>query len=75
MIQKVTLHQSGDSVGVALPMDMIERFGLSAGDVLYAVETAAGILLIPHDLRFANAMEAGDRVTRRYQNALQELAK
>jgi putative addiction module antidote len=75
MIKEVTLRQYGGSLGTTLPKSMTDRFNLSAGDRLYAVETEQGILLTPLDPEFARVMEAEERISKRYQNALNELAK
>lgn len=75
MIREVTLRQYGGSLGTTLPKAMTDRLSLSAGDRVYAVETEDGILITPHDPDFQRAMEAGERITRKYANALRELAK
>ena len=41
----------------------------------YAIETEYGILLTPYDLDFLRVMEAEARISKRYQNALTELAR
>ena len=75
MIKETTLRQYGGSLGTTLPKAMTDRLNLSAGDTVHVVETEGGILITPHDPDFARAMEAGERIARRYQNALRELAK
>ena len=75
MIEEATLRQCGGSLEVTLPKAMTDRLNLSAGDSVYVVETEGGILITAHDPSFARAMEAGEMVTRRYQNALRELAE
>lgn len=75
MIKEVTFRRYGGSLGTTLPKAMTDRLNLDAGDRVYAVETEHGILLTPYDPEFLRAMEAGERVTKKYQNALRELAK
>lgn len=75
MIKEVTFRRYGGSLGTTLPKAMTDRLHLDAGDKAYAVETAHGILLTPYDPDFLRAMEAGERVSKKYQNALRELAK
>lgn len=58
-----------------LPKAFTDRFNLSAGDKVYIVETEQGILLTPYDPEFGRALEAEERISKRYQNALGELAK
>lgn len=74
-IKEVTLRQYGGSLGTTLPKSMTDRLNVSAGDTLYAVETEHGILLTPYDPEFMRVMEAEARISKRYQNALRELAK
>lgn len=75
MIREVTLRRYGGSLGTTLPKAMTDRLNLTEGDRAYVVETEDGILITPHDPNFARAMEAGERVTKKYVNALRELAK
>lgn len=75
MIREVTLRPYGGSLGTTLPKAMTDRLNLKAGDQAYAVETEYGILLTPFDPDFLRVMEAEERISKRYQNALRELAK
>jgi hypothetical protein len=54
---------------------MTDRLNLAAGDKAFAVETEYGILLTPYDPDFLQALEAEARISKRYQNALRELAQ
>jgi len=42
---------------------------------MFAVQTDRGILLTPYDPTFKDAVEAYERFSRRYHNALKELAE
>ena len=75
MIKEVTLRQYGGSLGTTLPKAMTDRFNLGPGDKAYVVETEHGILITPLDPEFARVMEAEARISRKYSNALRELAK
>ena len=75
MFSKVVLRQMGGSIGATLPKDIAERLSLKAGDEVYIMETDSGILLTPYDPNFGEAMDACQRGTRRYRNALRVLAK
>jgi putative addiction module antidote len=74
MIKQVTLRGYGGSLGTILPKSMTDRLNLSVGDKIYVVETEDGILLTPFDPEFARVMEAEERISKKYQNALRELA-
>lgn len=75
MIKEITLRPYGGSLGTTLPKAMTDRLNLAAGDKAYAVETEHGILLTPYDPDFLSVMEAEARISKRYQNALAELAQ
>jgi putative addiction module antidote len=75
MIKEITFRQYGGSLGATLPKAMTDRLNVGAGDKAYAVETEHGILLTPYDPQFARVMEAEARISKKYQNALRELAK
>ncbi|MBA4159249.1 MAG: AbrB/MazE/SpoVT family DNA-binding domain-containing protein [Gemmatimonadetes bacterium] len=75
MVKQVTFRQYGGSLGTTLPKAMTDRLNVGAGDKAYAVETEHGILLTPYDPEFLRTMEAEARISKRYQNALRELAR
>jgi putative addiction module antidote len=74
-MREVTLRQVGGSVGATLPKDMADRLHLGPGDRVLAVETDRGILLTPYDPPTERALEIAARASRKYRNALRELAK
>jgi putative addiction module antidote len=75
MIKESALRKVGGSLGTILPKTMTDRFNLEAGDKVYVVETEFGILVTPYDPEFLRVMEAEERISKRYQNALRELAR
>lgn len=75
MVKEVTLRRYGGSLGTTLPKHMTDRLNLSPGDKLYAVETEQGILLTPYDPDFERVMDAEARISKKYANALHELAR
>lgn len=74
MIKEITIRPYGGSLGTTLPKTMTDRLNLSAGDRAFAIETEYGILLTPYDPEFLRVMEAEARISKKYQNALRELA-
>ena len=72
---KVKITTVGNSAGVVLPKEALARMRAEKGDILYLVETPQGYTLTPYDQEFSDQMEAAGDVTRRYRNALRELAK
>ncbi|HZT42205.1 MAG TPA: AbrB/MazE/SpoVT family DNA-binding domain-containing protein [Chthonomonadaceae bacterium] len=65
----------GNSTGVVLPKEILERLHVKKGDVLYVVETPNGIELTPYDPAFAMQMEAAERVMREDRDVLRKLAE
>ncbi len=75
MARKVRMRQIGGSLGTTLPKDMLDRLHIKAGDELFAIETPDGVLLTPYDPEFEAGLDAYERFSRKYRNALRELAK
>ena len=72
---KLKIAQVGNSLGVILPKKVIAHLKVAKGDEVSCTETANGIELTSYDPDFEKKLEAARRVTRRYRNALKELAK
>jgi putative addiction module antidote len=75
MVKEIRARRVGGSVAATLPKEMAERFNITAGSKLCAIDTADGILLTPFDSVFARAMRAYREGAAGYRNALRELAK
>lgn len=71
----IKIRAIGNSQGVTLPKEMLEKYHLKEGDSLTAIETQDGILLKSHDPDFEEAMEVFTKFSGKYKNALRELAK
>ena|SRR5919205_359814 len=65
----------GNSVGVILPKEILERLRVKRGDSLYAIETKNGIELTAYNPEFAKQVEIAERVMREDRDALRKLAK
>ncbi len=65
----------GNSVGVILPKEILNRLHVEKGDNLYISETADGIQLTPYDQNFAEEMDAARRVMRKHRDVLRKLAE
>lgn len=72
---KLKVRKVGNSCGVTLPKEMLERLNVAEGDMLTATETPDGYRLAAPDETFEAAMKAYERTRRRYRNTLRELAK
>ena len=64
----------GNSIGVILPKEILERLRVKRGDSLYVIETKNGIELTAN-LTFAKQVEIAERVMREDRDALRKLAK
>lgn len=69
------ITQIGNSLGLILPREIVERLRLEKGETVSVVETPQGIEITPFDPDFDKKLEAARKVTKRYRNALRELAK
>jgi antitoxin MazE len=72
---KLKLRKIGNSLGVTIPKEVLEKFKLGEGDSLSLIETREGIQLTPYDPEFEKAMEIYREGSIKYKNALRELAK
>jgi putative addiction module antidote len=65
----------GNSVGVVLPKEVLERLRVKKGDSLYVIETKNGVELTAYNPDFAKQMDIAERVMREDRDALGKLAK
>ncbi len=69
------IRKIGNSEGVILPKELLERMNLRAGDALELIETKDGVSLKPTNDTFERQMEAARKVMDKYKVALQKLAE
>jgi putative addiction module antidote len=72
---KLKVRKIGNSLGATFPKEVLDKLQVTEGDTLYVTETPDGIQLSAYDPDFETVMAAADDITRRYRNALKELAK
>jgi putative addiction module antidote len=72
---KLKVTTIGNSAGIILPREVLERLRVEKGDVLYAVETPRGIELTPYDPEFVSQMETAEGIMREDRDVLRKLAK
>ena len=65
----------GNSVGVVLPRELLERLRVGKGDALFVLETPNGIELTAYDPEFGAQMDTAERVMREDRDALKKLAE
>ncbi|HWX53962.1 MAG TPA: AbrB/MazE/SpoVT family DNA-binding domain-containing protein [Verrucomicrobiae bacterium] len=75
MIQ-LKVRKFGNSLGVVLPKEVIQRLNAGDGEPLFLVEAADGSYqLTPYDPAFEKKMAKAEDIIGRYRNALHTLAK
>jgi putative addiction module antidote len=72
---KLKITGIGTSVGVVLPKEALARLKVDKGDSLYLTESPDGYRVTPYDPEFERIMTSAKKMSRRYRNALRELAK
>jgi putative addiction module antidote len=65
----------GNSVGIVLPREILEKLRIEKGDTLYVTETPDGIQLTPYDAEFEKKFEIAKGVMRKHRDVLRRLAK
>ncbi len=75
MASTVKITTIGNSVGIVLPREVLNRLHVEKGDSLYITESPLGIQLTPYDQNFAKEMEAAKRVMRKHRDVLRKLAE
>jgi putative addiction module antidote len=65
----------GNSTGVVLPKEILQRLRVDRGDTLYVLETPTGIELTPYNPEFASQIEVAERVMREDRDVLRKLAE
>ena len=73
---ELKVRKFGNSLGVVLPKDVINRLQTGDGERLFLIEAAEGdYRLTPYDPEFEKTMAKAEDVMARYRNALRALAK
>jgi putative addiction module antidote len=76
MVVELKLRKVGNSVGVVLPKEALSRMNVTEGDSVFLTETPDGGLRVTAESPdFAKKMKVIESLSRRYRNALKELAK
>lgn len=75
MTRKLKLTAIGNSTGVVLPKEVLDRLHVGRGDELAVVETPEGLVLTPYDPELAEQMDMAEGIMRRRRNLLRKLAE
>ena len=75
MAKKLKVRRIGNSLGVILPKEVLEQLRLEEGDGLDYAASKDGVRLFATNPDFAKELGVFKSLSRRYRNALGELAK
>ncbi len=75
MTSKLKITTIGNSTGIILPKEILEKLRVSKGDTLFAIETSKGIELTPFNPEVAEQMKLAEQVMREDRDALRKLAE
>jgi putative addiction module antidote len=76
MVLELKLRKVGNSIGVILPKEALARLNVQEGESIVLTEsTDGGFRLTATHPDFAQKMAVAENLSRRYRNALRELAK
>ena len=72
---KVKVTQIGNSMGILLPKEALNKMKSTKGDTLYLAESPEGYTITPYLQDFEEQIDAANQVMKEYRNTLRELAK
>ncbi len=75
MATAVKITTIGNSAGIVLPKEVLNRLHVEKGDVLYITDAPDGVHLSPYNDAFAQKLEALEQVMRENRDVLKKLAE
>jgi putative addiction module antidote len=70
---ELKITRIGNSMGLILPRELLNRLDLDKGDSLFVTQTPSGFVITPFDPAFAEQMEAAREILRKRRNVVNEL--
>jgi putative addiction module antidote len=74
-MMNVTIRKIGNSEGIIIPKEILDRMGVKAGDELTLHEKDGQLELVPQNTDLADQLKAARLGMEKYRVALRELAK
>jgi putative addiction module antidote len=75
-MKHLPIRKFGNSAGVILPKEVLERLRVDVGDALYFVEEPDGSLkLTAYDPEFDEQLKIAERGMKKYRNTLKALSE
>jgi putative addiction module antidote len=75
MATTVKITTIGNSVGIILPKEVLNRLHVAKGDTLYLTDSPEGVQLSPYNAAFAQKLDALEQVMRENRDVLKKLAE
>jgi putative addiction module antidote len=75
MATVVKITTVGNSVGIVLPKEILNRLHVEKGDMLYLIESPDGIRIAAYDPNLAKKLDAMEQVMRENRDVLRKLAQ
>jgi putative addiction module antidote len=72
---KARIQKIGNSLGVILPKEVLNRQRINEGDYLTLSESPSGLVLSVYDEELQEELEIGDAFMRKYRDTFKALAK
>lgn len=72
---EMKIRKIGNSLGVVIPREALDRLGLKEGERAFLTETPDGYRITPYDPEFERQMQLGEEGMAAYRNTLRALAK
>jgi putative addiction module antidote len=72
---KVKVTTVGNSAGIVLPKELLEKLRVSKGDTLTVSETTRGVELSAYNSDFVEAMDQAEEIMREDRDVLRKLAQ
>lgn len=74
-LMKLKVTTVGNSTGIILPKELLEKLRIGKGDTLYVTETPNGVELSPYDREFAEQIDVAESIMREDRDVLRKLAE
>jgi len=75
MTAKLKITSIGNSAGVILPKEVLEKLRVEKGDILFLTETPNGFVVSALDDEFSLQMELAEKIMREDRDVLHKLAQ
>jgi putative addiction module antidote len=75
MATTVKITTIGNSVGIVLPREVLNRLHVEKGDIVYITDSPEGVHLTAYNAAFAQKLDALEQVMRENRDVLKKLAE